>query len=335
MSYEICYGRNFIRTTRGILPMILSGSNNCTEIKYDGRGRQYERRERHWWAWVPRPLDVADHPVDAYRNAISDIVAGYNGDDHELMRWNGKWMCVSQWWTWFYNACKSAKTLEDYLHDNRGESFKCSLAIWKGYDRTTELDQYIHTTPELESWLDMATAHKAALLSENPDLTVYICTEFTGDEPLKAGSRNIQGKVVAKIGNAYVKAYTNSSISMSGLAADAVVFDNEEDAYSKLGRHWHNLRLVKAGPQMRERPFILRLQGGNNAGRYVRNVGGRYLYPTSAQHDAKHFLSVKEAESFFRRIAVRFRIGTTATIVDVRDGSSTQISTAEDASASA
>lgn len=32
MSYSIIYGRQFVKTTKGIIPMILSGSNNCTEF---------------------------------------------------------------------------------------------------------------------------------------------------------------------------------------------------------------------------------------------------------------------------------------------------------------
>ena len=32
MSYEIVYDRSFVRTARGIIPMILHGSNNVTEM---------------------------------------------------------------------------------------------------------------------------------------------------------------------------------------------------------------------------------------------------------------------------------------------------------------
>ena len=34
MSYTIIYGRQFVKTTRGIIPMLLIGSNNCTEGKF-------------------------------------------------------------------------------------------------------------------------------------------------------------------------------------------------------------------------------------------------------------------------------------------------------------
>ncbi len=60
------HDRQFIRTTRGIIPMILSGSNNCTEFIWDARGRTHERRERRWWAWVPGNLLTMDHSEKEY-----------------------------------------------------------------------------------------------------------------------------------------------------------------------------------------------------------------------------------------------------------------------------
>ena len=43
MSYEIVYSRNFIKTNRGILPLVLTGSNN----DYTWTGRRW-RRSRSW-----------------------------------------------------------------------------------------------------------------------------------------------------------------------------------------------------------------------------------------------------------------------------------------------
>ena len=34
MSYEIVYNRAFIKTTRGIIPLLLTGSNNCYEYTF-------------------------------------------------------------------------------------------------------------------------------------------------------------------------------------------------------------------------------------------------------------------------------------------------------------
>lgn len=35
MGYTIIDSRTFIKTTRGIIPLALGGSNNCTEVIYD------------------------------------------------------------------------------------------------------------------------------------------------------------------------------------------------------------------------------------------------------------------------------------------------------------
>ena len=42
MSYTIMYGKQFLKTSRGIIPLALHGDNNVTEYV---RGR--EVRERH------------------------------------------------------------------------------------------------------------------------------------------------------------------------------------------------------------------------------------------------------------------------------------------------
>ena len=52
MSYEIIYDKQFVKVKDNLfLPMVLSGSNNCTEFSFMGR----ERRARGWY-----PLNVGD-----------------------------------------------------------------------------------------------------------------------------------------------------------------------------------------------------------------------------------------------------------------------------------
>ena len=49
MGYTIIDSRTFIKTTRGIIPLALGGSNNCTEVIYDKNSKRREVRERHWF----------------------------------------------------------------------------------------------------------------------------------------------------------------------------------------------------------------------------------------------------------------------------------------------
>lgn len=61
MSYSIIYGRQFVKTTKGIIPMILSGSNNCTEF-IQGR----EVLERNWY---PMTLSNKDKRIAILRKS--------------------------------------------------------------------------------------------------------------------------------------------------------------------------------------------------------------------------------------------------------------------------
>ena len=47
MSYTIMYDRQFLKTSRGIIPLALYGDNNVTE-----RVNGHERRERHWGVYA-------------------------------------------------------------------------------------------------------------------------------------------------------------------------------------------------------------------------------------------------------------------------------------------
>ena len=47
MSYTIMYDKQFLKTSRGIIPLALYGDNNVTE-----RINGHERRDRHWGVYA-------------------------------------------------------------------------------------------------------------------------------------------------------------------------------------------------------------------------------------------------------------------------------------------
>ena len=59
MSYEIVYGSQFIKTTRGIVPCILYGSNNCSDILPNGR----KVAERSWSNFNNNIIDVSSDEI--------------------------------------------------------------------------------------------------------------------------------------------------------------------------------------------------------------------------------------------------------------------------------
>ena len=55
MSYEIVYAREFVKTGDGrIIPLVLSGSNNCWAPTYKGK----DRRVRQWFPILAKQSEV-------------------------------------------------------------------------------------------------------------------------------------------------------------------------------------------------------------------------------------------------------------------------------------
>ena len=61
MSYTIMYGKQFLKTSRGIIPLALHGDNNVTEYV---RGR--EVRERHWSVYANDKIEFTPDEYLAY-----------------------------------------------------------------------------------------------------------------------------------------------------------------------------------------------------------------------------------------------------------------------------
>lgn len=338
MSYEIMYDRRFIRTSRGIIPMILSGSNNCTEQIWSPNGRTYERRERHWWAWIPRSLSVMDHPADNYLTTIHKCCEGID-PGRELFMWNGNWLTYKQWPRWFKNGCQSAATIEEYLANNRSQSFCGYISVYTGADklrREQELMEYIHTTAELESWLDRANKQEKLIRKKlNDACDVYICLSFSGKEPLKMGPRSVEGEVVAKRGDTFLKdCEKDRFMFFTRDPAEAKVFPSVEAAIEAIGHEWkHSVRFVKAKKQLRPMNFALKVQHGNLCGYYIRRKTKGILFPANSYEDAKRFFSREAAITFAKETRNRgFRIGDTITVVNLKDNTEETVCIGEEAS---
>ena len=65
MSYTIMYGKQFLKTSRSIIPLALLGDNNVTEYV---RGR--EVRERHWSVYANDKIEFAPDEYLAYLNTF-------------------------------------------------------------------------------------------------------------------------------------------------------------------------------------------------------------------------------------------------------------------------
>lgn len=329
MSYEIMYDRKFIRTTRGIIPMILSGSNNCTEVNWDSRGRTYERRVRYWWPWIPRTLETKDLPEEDYLEAISQICQDKD-NDYELFKWNGQWLTYRQWRRWFQNGCKAAMSIEEYLRENPVQSFNCFVKVYPDkteYSHSEELRSFIRTTAELEAWLDRANARKAELYKElNNTCDVYICLEFSHNEPLKMPSKTIEGSVVAKNGHSYVKSYVKDrQLTFTGDPLEAAVFASVDEAKTAIGTCWNKVRFVQAQRQMRSKDYVLKIHHGHLQDKYISRRTKNCLFVTWSSAYAKRFPTQSDATRYAADTCRRFNIGDSILVENLAENTQEEV----------
>lgn len=101
MGHTIIDCRTFIKTTRGIIPLVLGGSNNCYDIV---RGKDFklrELRERYWSVL----LDLVELPEEEILAKFENLIP-----DNSIECWvyNGKWLNGAQAQKWFARGVKDA-----------------------------------------------------------------------------------------------------------------------------------------------------------------------------------------------------------------------------------
>lgn len=143
MSYEVFYGKQFIKLSENeFVPMVIAGSNNCYE-HVNGR----ERRERSWWNFTSflkgsqfGSLEEMLKNVEEHRESLKNSSEDY--DDKSFGYFAscsmvGKHTSGTTYGMFkgiFIDGCKKAKTVEE-LNE---EGF--SVCVKTGYDYKNELD---------------------------------------------------------------------------------------------------------------------------------------------------------------------------------------------------
>ena len=118
MSYEIIYDKQFIKVCEdGYIPMVLAGSNNCTEWSPNSTR---ERRERSWFSWSPQNktiFSLGDLIANATESRDS-LVKNYDDyDDKSFGSYsgiaiNGSYGTFGSYLSMFKTGCKKALTIE-------------------------------------------------------------------------------------------------------------------------------------------------------------------------------------------------------------------------------
>lgn len=179
MSYEIIYQREFLKISDGrIIPLVLSGSNNCWQPSYNGKWK----RERNWF---PIYMQSGEKPAitpDALMNKISKYVPS---DYQQHFMRNGKWVDDNAFVRFFENGIKKAKTLEE-LHDELvcKEYLEGDLYFYDDkHNPHTVFKGIMTSTKELEDFLKDVDKHFA---ENNLNTPLYLYLGFSsGNELIK------------------------------------------------------------------------------------------------------------------------------------------------------
>lgn len=229
MSYEIVYAREFVKTGDGrIIPLVLSGSNNCWAPTYKGK----DRRVRQWFPILAKQSEVPAFTSDEIMKRVSSHVPS-NYQQHFVR--NGKWVNDEAFVRFFKNGIKNSKTLEELY----------SELLWKEslfgriyyYDKDSVLrtiySVYINSTPELDSFLGYVDK---AIKDNNGKLRLYIGLGFSNDNSLerKKDSRPKRKKLeqyfVVTTGRGYLSRLTRLGIYSTYSKSSAKQFDTEMQA---------------------------------------------------------------------------------------------------------
>ena len=308
MSYDIIYGRQFIRTTRGIIPLVLGGSNNCTMF-YGGK----EIRERHWF--VPYGDDWIDCPEAALLEKAEKRLGGPERSKEECLVIGSKWVNCGEFLRYLQNGVKNARPIEEIGNLRPGQHLSCLLAHYKTIDAPweRELQQDIRTTSELELWIDRAKKRKAELLANGAAKCICIWISLQGIRPLcidrAAKSSGISGAVLAKYKGHYVERVDGRRVQICDSIARALEFESIEAAKILLPTLSSPYRFVSVKNKAKdaEKRCVLRVTEGLRAGLYLRRRCARSLYFTDDAKNAKRFSSESAAEKWFaEHIGSRF-----------------------------
>lgn len=243
MSYYVVYDRRFIRTTRGIIPMILIGDSSLRDAR--------NAICRHWSCYNPELVELETKDILQWwreKTSAADPEA-------QLFKWKSGWISNRQIVGWFSKGCTSARTLEDYILANHRQRLYCKVVVFpsKKSSDSAFSHQYLScsctTTSELERWIDAARVKVSEEQNKDPDGTCMIAMEFFGTDPLQiwpASDTTVIARDRSRNHKSYVKEYVKGqSLTFTPDIEEAVVFDSVSDALEKLGEGW-DIRFVHA-----------------------------------------------------------------------------------------
>ena len=307
MSYEILYSRQFVKLDEErVLPIILSGSSNCTMF-----WGNKEIRERNWFCWCNK--EEIGEKTSVIRNRIEKVVIENknNNYDGEWFKSNGKWITSSSILKWFDNAVKSARTIEE-IYSLCGESLRCRIQLYHKTEFTSQtvLVKYCKTTKEILDWIEEAKNYS---VPEN--YNSYWNVGFCGIKSLKMG-RPVKDYVplVCKCKNRYICNYSDNRISFTTDKYEAIIFENkkkfDETLYPVLRKFNYSYRLIDADTlnKVVEKNYVI----ARDTGGYLLKKSSTKAYITYDINKAKAFATENATEKYIEEKLYNFASNYTA-----------------------
>lgn len=303
MSYTIMYGKQFLKTSRGIIPLALHGDNNVTE-----RVRGREVRERHWSVYANDKIEFAPDEYLAY-------LQSFCGNEYrEHFYANGKFVNDKGLIAWAKNGIREALTIEEIRKIIPVQSVTCYIlvGIKDSYESRTEEWRYCNTTKELETWLDMAYAR----VEELKPVSRYavICLSLYGRNPLCiAARREPEGKVILRVGSdKYLSELSPHGYSLSPDITQALVFNSPADARNAVARSGQYLprkfRFLSADEKRRTKTYRVKaFLPAFPQGIYIKRLGKYSLRFCHEEAYALKFSSAKLAQEYIDKLGDRFK----------------------------
>lgn len=282
MGYTIIDDICFIRTDKYVVPVMLGGSNNCTE--YVG-GR--EVRERSWML-LPYKLSVG-YTHEEFLNFCNE----HRGEEL-CAKYHGNW--ISDFGGMLVRAYNRAATLEDIISVNKCQALSL-MAIGDG--SAVLKHDIVRTSSDLDAWID--SLDKVVGLRNTE-------AYFGGREPLKKVQKVpkiVSGKVVLKRGYTYVQKYEGDetrwrSVTQTRNPEDAQVFSAEEAAAICRVKGMEKWKIVSA--EIVEKNWIIVNYVSGSIRFLQKKTKNRYYLVPSPEEVLMRFKTEKEVVSYINKI---------------------------------
>lgn len=300
MSYTIVYDRQVIKTEHGYILSVLSGDNNVWEPARN-------KRAKSWSCWS----------FDQTADEIETYFKGFCGNEYEEHFQTGnKFLDDKGLMNWAKNSIKNAKTVEEIQLLEPYISVRCFCYVRAENQNNIfpkrELDKYIHSTSELNSWVEDVNRRKKTCLQNE---SIYPVVEFGRDKALHLNGKTIpEGKVVVKVGKGMFVTQVDGTgrwQAASSNMKDVLVFGNIYEAFKQTKCSGPHIEFIdyedflSKNSIKKEKNFVIEVnsKAGRPMGYYYRGTRSGFQY-TYTKEKAKRF-DKSGAEAALRRLGNR------------------------------